>query len=361
LFIKNIIKKETLLDTTDSVLVMYDDFWQHFVNGAKKSFEIYQMSLVKSQNQAVQALTKTVEMVVDDAIENLKLRETIFESLSKQQLQDALAVILKINKPINQTYLFFLLKNYSRIKLFTPNFLKILDFEVAFSKDNFKAGLNLVIDLHTGKKRKLPADAPTNFVSQSWQKLVIDNKSIQSQPYELCVLSVLRDRLLSGDVFIKNSRKFADFNSFLISKERWETDAEKICTPLGGLNRIERIDKKVAELTNLLKPLSELLSKATEIRLDDDVLVVPPLSAEEIPVSAINLRNQINLRLPKVGLVEIIQEVDGWTNYSKELYQNTIARNSVHDVLLSAALLGNACNLTLADLARSSDLDYQSL
>lgn len=352
---------ETLLDTTDSVLVMYDDFWQHFVNGAKKSFEIYQMSLVKSQNQAVQALTKTVEMVVDDAIENLKLRETIFESLSKQQLQDALAVILKINKPINQTYLFFLLKNYSRIKLFTPNFLKILDFEVAFSKDNFKAGLNLVIDLHTGKKRKLPADAPTNFVSQSWQKLVIDNKSIQSQPYELCVLSVLRDRLLSGDVFIKNSRKFADFNSFLISKERWETDAEKICTPLGGLNMIARIDKKVAELTNLLKPLSELLSKATEIRLEDDVLVVPPLSAEEIPVSAINLRNQINLRLPKVGLVEIIQEVDGWTNYSKELYQNTIARNSDHDVLLSAALLGNACNLTLADLARSSDLDYQSL
>ena len=67
-----------------------------------------------------------------------------------------------------------------------------------------------------------------------------------------------------------------------------------------------------------------------------------------------------NLRLPKVGLVEIIREVDSWTNYSRELKEG-VARNLEHDSLKYAALMGNACNISLADLARSSDLDYQSL
>ena len=60
-----------------------------------------------------------------------------------------------------------------------------------------------------------------------------------------------------------------------------------------------------------------------------------------------------NLRLPKVGLVEIIREVDSWTNYSRELKEG-VARNLEHDSLKYAALMGNACNISLADLAASA-------
>ena len=72
-----------------------------------------------------------------------------------------------------------------------------------------------------------------------------------------------------------------------------------------------------------------------------------------------------NLRLPKVGLVEIMREatvatVDSWVNYSSE-FREGIGRNTEHEALKYAALMGSACNISLADLARSSDLDYQSL
>ncbi len=95
----------------------------------------------------------------------------------------------------------FLLNQYARFKQFTINLLKTLFFEIAFVKDNYGPGLSLVTDLQISKKRKLPVDTPSNFIVNSWQK-VIDNQEInQSHAYELCVLLVLKDRLQSGDIF----------------------------------------------------------------------------------------------------------------------------------------------------------------
>jgi TnpA family transposase len=351
---------ETMLDTTDSLLTMYNDFWQHAINDAKKVQEEHQLDIVKSQNQAVQTLTKIAQMVMDEAIEPEYLRLTIFKDLPKQQLQEALNIILKNNKVIHQTHLFFLLNWHQRFRSFVPNFLKTLNFEMAFLKDNFSTALALIAHLQNGTIKKIPQNAPTNFITQSWEKLIISNINTETKVYELCVLSVLRDRLLSGDVFVRLSRKFADFNSFLIPKERWQREAKSICHQIGSLNIAERIDEKVAELTMLLKPLSELLDKGTVIRLEDGDLVVPPIEGEAITESTKFIQKQINERLPKVGLVEIIREVDSWVTYSGELNE-PLARNSENTLLRYAALLGNGCNLSLADLARSSDLDYRSL
>ena len=190
---------ETLLDTTDMVLLMYNEFWQHAVNEAKKTLEEHQMGVVKTQGFAVWTLVKTAQMVVDERIESPNLRNIIYEHLSKEDLDAALEFFLKNSNQDTYSYQTFLLNQYARFKQFTINLLKTLSFEIAFVKDNFGSGLSLVTDLQIGKKRKFPDDAPSNFIVNSWQK-VIDNQEInQSHAYELCVLMVLKDRLQSGD------------------------------------------------------------------------------------------------------------------------------------------------------------------
>lgn len=353
--------RETLLDTTDMVIMMYNDFWTQAMSDARKSYEIYQMSIIKTQNQAVNTLTKASETLIDERLEQQEFRKQMFENLTKEQIREAIEVVLKINKPLKQSYLHFLVKSYSRFKQFTPKFFKTIDFKIAFTKDNFDKGLSLVKEIQCGNKRKIPSSAPTNFVNQTWQKMVFDGNEIQQQAYELCVLSVLRDRLLSGDVFAELSRKYADFNSFLIPKERWKLQSEQICLSFGGLDISKKINQKIDEFKALLQPLSQILVDGSEIRLEDGVLIVPPLEAEKATDSAILLQEQINKRLPHVGLVEMIREVDNWVNYSKEFYQNEALKNTENQSLIYAALLANACNLSLADLARSSELDYRSL
>jgi len=44
--------------------------------------------------------------------------------------------------------------------------------------------------------------------------------------------------------------------------------------------------------------------------LEEGALIVPQLEGEEVPPSVKLLQEQINQRLPQVGLVEIIREVD---------------------------------------------------
>lgn len=356
---------ETLLDTTDMVLTMYGDFWQQAMNSAKKELDEYQMGLAKIRGRAWVTLINTTKMVVNEDINSLDLRHTIFTNYPKEELQEALNTVMKGSREDTEhTQLYFLHKQYARFKQFTVHFLSTLTFEIAFAKDYFGSGLNLLIQLQKGNKRKLPNDVSMNFITNSWMNLIDQFEYTQPQAYELCVLSVLKDRLNSGDVFVKNSRKFADFNSFLIPKSRWEEEAEQLCNALGSFDIVKRIDEMAAELASLLEPLTQLLEEGTlkgeGIRLENDELVVPGVVAEELSLSTLFLREQINLRLPKVGLVEMMREVDSWVNYSSE-FREGISRNTEHEALKYAALMGSACNISLADLARSSDLDYQSL
>ena len=360
---------ESLIDTNDKVLEMFDNYWEHIVNGSKKELEIYEQGLFKSQNQAIQALVQTVGLIVNDSIKNSKLRAAIFKMYPKEKLQEALELAQSSLRANRFSYLYYLKNYYSNLKQFTPHLLTTFDFMVAYKKDEFQRVLQIMTEIQSGNSKKLPAGVPIGFISPSWSKLVFENEKQETEvfpervPYELCALSSLRDRLRSGDVFINTSRKFSDFNSLLLSDLQWEDQRVDFCAQM-SLPTVssQRIDKRIEELQELLEPLDQLLKAGGEIRLDEGVLVVPALTAETIPPSAVLLRKQINERLPKVNITDIIKEVDSWTGFSGQLQGfGDGPRNEVHQSLLYAAVFANGCNHPISDLARSSGLDYQSL
>jgi len=360
---------ESLMATNDKVLEMFDDYWEHIVNGSKKELDVYQQTLFKSQNEAMKTLSQAVSIIINDTVTDDQLRAFIFEIYPKEMLREALLITGSALRPVRQTYLFYLNNYYAHLKHFTPNLLKTIDFQIAHSKDGFKAVLEILINIQTGKRRKLPDDAPVDFITPSWNKLIFENDQQQPeifpqrQPYELCALANLRDRLRSGDVFINISRKYADFNSFLLSDEQWELLRQDFCSQMSMPSLpTERIDQRLQELESLLKPLDELLNAGGEIRLEEGILVVPALPAEDIPLSAKALREQINQRLPKVNITDMIKEVDAWINFSEHLHGlENEPRNQEHKSLLYAAIFAAGCNIPLSDLARSCELDYQSV
>ena len=168
--------REVLLDTTDIILVMYADYWKQMNNKAKKALDMCLLEDARSQQKAIKIVTQTSQIVVDESIDDPHLRPKIYEKVPKMQIQDALRMLTEKQQK-TYSHLSFLRYSYPTMKQFTPNLLAKFDFKVAFTKDNFDSALTLVKDLQNGKKRKIPQDAPMNFVSANWLQLPIRAKS----------------------------------------------------------------------------------------------------------------------------------------------------------------------------------------
>lgn len=71
-------------------------------------------------------------------------------------------------------------------------------------------------DLHLGRLRKIPADAPVGFIRKAWPR-GIGPDIPDRRTHELCVLVELRDRLRAGDMWVEGSRRYRAVEQQLIS------------------------------------------------------------------------------------------------------------------------------------------------
>jgi hypothetical protein len=78
------------------------------------------------------------------------------------------------------------------------------------------------------------ADVPTDFVPTQWRNRVLNkDDTVNRRDYEMCALSDLRDSLRTGAVWLEGSRQYANLDSYLIPKTRWEQLQQTYCDMVG--------------------------------------------------------------------------------------------------------------------------------
>jgi TnpA family transposase len=357
--------RESLLTLTDDVLSLFDGYWEHSLAKARRDYDQYQQQAISAKDTTMRTLGLAVGVVLDETeIQPTGLREAIYARVPREQLTLAWEAVQALLYPTRHSHLTFLAKRYSIFKQFTPQFLGSMSFCQGFKGDDFGEALQAVSDLQTGKRRKLPIPVPTGFMKPNWRKFVVDAQGeCNRQHYELCVLSTLRDRLRSGDVFVEQSHRYADFNSYLIPPTEWETLRDELCRQLNlPILSTDRITQRISELEILLKPMQALLLAGGDVRLEKGEVVVSRLTAEEVPLAVKALQQEISQRMPVVDLTDILVEVNAWVGFTDHLPGLENAhRSEEHTTLILAAFLATACNIPLSDMARSSGLAYQSL
>jgi len=359
--------KQTLITLIDEAVEMFDEcLWDSYTN-AKKDLEAYQKRVTKSVNEKLRRFCDLGEVLLDETITDEAVRSAVFKQVPAASLRLLLDETAQLIRPSNDDYVDFFANHYSYLRRFIPQFLKRLDFRANSAGQSALKAIDLLRQLDATKLRQpIPPEAPLDFVLSSWQAYVFDEEGkIIRRYYELCALWVLRQGLRCGDIWVENSRRYADPETYLIPRKLWPEKRQEVCelthTPADGA---QRIAEREGELEHLLEAADQQLSKPNSaLRLEKKQLVLTPFEAEGRPASADLLADMIAERMPRIDITDLLTEVDTWVHFS-EHFKHAIG-NDVRDpdflLHLYACLLAQAGNFGLSQMAQNTGIAHHQL
>jgi hypothetical protein len=170
--------------------------------------------------------------------------------------------------------------------------------------------------------------------------------------------------LRSGDLYLPNSRRYADPETFLIPRAVWPELREDVCQQLDlDPTGATRLCDRAQELRDVLPHVDHELNRSDGIRIEHGALIVPQDDGDTLPESVQALDAQLSRRIPHVDLTDLLLEVDQWIGFSRDLTHAGGGQPRTDDLLLylHAAVVAQGTNMGLTEMAHSANLTYDRL
>lgn len=356
--------------TIDELIELFDLCLADAYRKSKRDLQEFQLKYMAHMQTVIGYFRDVSQIVLDETVTDEAIRPTIYEQVPVDTLQTALDEVESFFiAGRKRTHLDFFDKRYSYFRRFTPVFLKALTFHNYADKESLLEALAVLREMNKADDALLPAtfeDVPTEFVPAQWRSRVLNRDgTVNRRDYEMCALSDLRDSLRSGAVWLEGSRQYANLDSYLIPKARWEQLRQTYCDMVGiPEDGAVQLELKQAALEENLARLDKGLARNEFVRFENGELVLSPLDKEEEEIRQEHpLAKKIGPLLPAIQMGQLLAEVDAWTDFSQQLTHAGGATSRIPDLAthLYAAILTQACNMTLSGMADLSDLSYDQL
>lgn len=177
--------------------------------------------------------------------------------------------------------------------------------------------LLVIKDMYKKQLRKVPATAPLEFVPESWRKVVITPTGIDRQYYEFCVLSELKGALRSGDIWVKGSRRYKNFDDYLIPEKDFDKLSPALPLPVSA-DYHEYITNRMILLQSKLEEVDKMAThgELPDVEISDKGVKISPLD-NCVPLQVSPLSELIYSMLPRPKITEILNEVNSWTAFTR--------------------------------------------
>jgi len=361
--------KRTFTDALDEAADIFGECMAGAHKRSKRDLREHNQAIADATQEKVRLFHRVGQLVLDDSIEAGELRQEIFRRVSPLELSAAVDEAEAIMRPKGMRYFDFLNRRFSYVRQFAPAFLEVMPLKANRGGAPVMRGIGVLRRMNEKRKRKVPSDAPKSFVRKRWKPFVFssENGSIDRHGWELCLLSELRGRLRSGDVYLEHSRRHADPESYLIPEEEWPKLKGEVCEQLGLTpSGKERLRERAGEVKRLLRHLDGLLTpsgRVGKVRLEGGELVVPGVEAAGEPPGTEDLRESIEARLPRLDITSLLIETDAQVDFTRHFTHpsGNEPKAEEHMRYLYASVLAQGCNMSLSDMAQSSGLSYDRL
>jgi TnpA family transposase len=238
----------------------------------------------------------------------------------------------------------------SKVRKYAPEYLATFSFQAAPVAQTIVDGTETLQRMYELGKRKVPEDAPTDFVRPKWEPYVFDGETLDRRYYELCVMNELRNSLRSGDIWVEGSRRHRNFEDHLSPQDSWRE-----VLPLAVDENFEAYwNNQATKLHDEFETVCTLAKQheLPDVKIESGRLKITTLD-KAVPSEAEQFAERVYRLLPKVKITELLLELDDKISFSRtftHLHSGLAAENS-QDIL--TIILSNAINLGLTRMAEA--------
>jgi TnpA family transposase len=359
---------QSAVDVLDETLLLFDQAVTGRESAAKLRMRQALEERAKGGENRQALLDEILTIVLDLGIGDEQVGGVLRSAIGMDRMRSAWEV-RRQRLPRDHGHLAMMDASMSYLRQFTPSVLAAVRFAGGPGTEQLLQAVAMLGELYATGTRKVPAGAPVGFVPAKWAGYLADPNEVTAHRHywELAVLVGLRDGLRSGDIFVPGSRRYADPASFLLTPEAWASQKLEFCHLVG--KPVKAVDALAAaddELHTALVDLETQLAKGNpgEVRLTaDGELIIPPLTAEDVPAEADGLRTELAGMLPRLPLASALVEIDARTGFTDHLVHAGGKVNRPADLKrnLLYVIIAEATNMGLSAMAESCGVPYDVL
>ncbi|MDD3596291.1 Tn3 family transposase [Sulfuricurvum sp.] len=346
---------EAIATLIDEIIELHDKIIGKLFNTAKHKHEKEFQSSGKAINDKVRLYNRIGQALLDAKQTGTDPYKAIESIMSWDKFSESVDEAGRLAKNEDFDFIHRIAENYPTIRRYVPDFLGILKLRAAPAAEELLQGIELLRKLYSDNARKVPDDAPTAFVRRRWSKLVFTSEGIDRRNYELCLLTELKNALRSGDIWVRGSRQFKDFDEYLLTGDAYSSLKEANKLGISVDSDCEcYINQRLAQLEERLNAVN-MLAQSNELPdaiITNNGLKITPFDAV-FPDDAQSLIQNTAALLPHVKITELLIEVDSWTGFSRHfthIKNDQIAKDTT---ILLTAILADGINLGLSKMAES--------
>jgi TnpA family transposase len=299
-------------------------------------------------------------LILDDTIEDNQLRETIFNQVKRERLEQHL-LASKAWLTGKFSHLFHLVvERFSYLRQFSPALIAHLQFEAKGERaSHLLKAIGLLHQMNQQQKRKLPDDAPIEFIPKKLRALVKSQGLLHKSAWECALLTSIRDEIKIGNLTVKDSKRFGNFDNFFMPYAQWEQERSAFFKRSG----LPENPKDVK--TYLTKQLNQAFDKFlitephnnyAKVENGKWVLSVDPaesLSAEEEKLLD-RLKAWLKKHIRPIKLPQLLIEADNDLNFTEQfMLPHQQASRQVDDVCaILVSIMAHGCFIGPHTMAR---------
>ncbi len=364
---------EVSQDLIDQTLDMFDRLMTELMTKGKNRQKEYFKINARKFNSHLRILASATKALLQAKSEGLDPYTTVFEKVDETTLAATVTGAEGIVRPEDLDYIDMIEGKYRHMRAALLEMFDTLNFQSALKKQPAIEALNHVSALAQANKRVTVVEqkvsgatvtAPLAHVTAAWMPHVVSENKVNPNFFEACAYQKLKGTMRSGDSHVPGSRRYRDFESYLISKEPWDnlvnSDAVGLSIKSDAATYLKSSKEKLIEL---MGSLHLNLKDLVDISIDaDGTWHLSPLDSE-VPAEVKNIQRRIYSLFPRVSIPDLLVQVNSTIGFLQHFTHIGTGDPVPEDrqMVLLAAITASALNHGLTKMADSCPFTYKQL